>query len=89
MPDIYALSYPTAIMRSRSAVIDDTKRKLKQEIASAPRLIDGAFKFLPLDNEPTGPELIALDNLAEERFIRSYDYIEESSPPGLLIQTFR
>lgn len=72
-------------MRSRSAVIDDAKRKLKQEIVNAPRLFDGAFKFLPFDNEPTGPELKALDNLTEERFIHSYDYIERNSPPGLLI----
>ncbi len=85
MSNKYALSYPTAIMRSRSAVIDDTKRKLKQQIANAPRLFDGAFKFLPFDNEPTGPELKALDNLTEERFIHSYDYIERNSPPGLLI----
>ncbi len=85
MPDTYALSYPTPIMRSKSAVIDNAKRKLKQEIVNAPQLFDGAFKFLPFDNEPTGLELRALDNLAEERFIRSYDYIEETSPPGLLI----
>lgn len=85
MPDTYALSYPTPIMRSRSAVIEDIKRKLKQEIVNAPRLFDGAFKFLPFDNEPTGPELRALDNLTEERFIHSYDYIERNSPPGLLI----
>ena len=85
MSNRYELSYPTPIMRSRSAVINDAKRKLKQEIVNAPRLFDGAFKFLPFDNEPTGLELRALDNLAEKRFIRSYDYIEETSPPGLLI----